>query len=76
MGPGRWLDRKAAQVSLGSPFTFIPQLPQTPIRQDQRKESEPSSRSLMWLRASRTTQSFRKGTSYSWKTGSPSCSGR
>ena len=40
-------DRNAAQVSFGLPFTIMPQLPHTPIRQDQRKESEPSRLSLM-----------------------------
>jgi hypothetical protein len=35
------------QVSFGAPFTFIPQLPQTAIRHDQRCESVGSISSLM-----------------------------
>lgn len=47
------------QVSLGSPFTFMPQLPQTAMRQDQRWERVGSTSSLMKLMASRTFQSGR-----------------
>ena len=36
IGPGAWSVRNAAQVSFGSPSTIIPQLPHTPMRQDQR----------------------------------------
>src|SRR5947207_1436084 len=39
--------QKVAHVSLGVPFTFIPQLPHTPIRQDHRKVTDPSTCSLM-----------------------------
>src|SRR6266481_6307180 len=46
-GPGAYSDRNAAQVSLGTPFTVIPQLPQTPMRQDQRNDRDPSRWSLM-----------------------------
>ena len=48
----------------------MPQLPQMPIRHDQRNDRVPSSWSLMWLRPSRTVQSFRSGTSYSCQCGS------
>jgi hypothetical protein len=47
IGPGAYAARNVAQVSFGSPFTVIPQLPQTPIRHDQRYDSVPSRRSLM-----------------------------
>ena len=46
-GPGARSDRNVAQVSFGSPLTIMPQLPQMPIRQDQRYDSVPSSSSLM-----------------------------
>ena len=36
IGPGTRSRRKALQVSCGVPLTIIPQLPQTPIRHDQR----------------------------------------
>src|SRR5580692_4633706 len=35
-GPGSYSERNVAQVNLGTPFTVIPQLPQTPMRHDQR----------------------------------------
>src|SRR5207247_7594026 len=47
IGPGRYSVRKAAHVSLGLPLTFMPQLPQTPIRHDHRYDSDPSTWSLM-----------------------------
>ena len=53
----------AAQVSFGVPWTFIPQLPQIPIRHDQRYERLPSRLSLTKFSPSSTDQSFRKGTS-------------
>src|SRR2546422_2711446 len=39
--------RKLAQVSFGTPSTFAPQLPQTPILQDQRYVSVPSRLALI-----------------------------
>src|SRR5512134_101706 len=54
----------------------MPQLPHTPMRQDQRYDSVPSSVSFTWFSASRTTQSLGHGTSYSSKVGAVSCSGR
>src|SRR5678816_1186594 len=45
--PPAYSDRNVSQVSFGSPFTVIPQLPHTPMRHDQRNDSDPSSRSLM-----------------------------
>src|SRR2546428_457076 len=36
LAPFPYEERNVAQVSFGSPFTIIPQLPQTPMRQDQR----------------------------------------
>src|SRR5262245_32629248 len=42
-GPGAYDDRKVAQVSFGSPFTVMPQLPQIPMRHDQRYDKVPSS---------------------------------
>src|ERR1700730_7743247 len=47
MGPGAQSERNVAHVNLGTPLTIIPQLPQTPMRQDQRKDSDPSRWSLM-----------------------------
>src|SRR5678816_1009183 len=46
-GPLPYSDRNVSHVSLGSPFTVIPQLPQMPMRHDQRYVSDPSTRSLM-----------------------------
>ena len=51
------------QVSDGSPFTCIPQLPHTAMRHDQRCESVPSISSLMKFSASSTFQSDWHGTS-------------
>src|SRR6185503_4603978 len=39
--------QKVAHVSLGVPFTFIPHEPHTPMRQDHRKVTDPSTCSLM-----------------------------
>ena len=63
-------------MSLGTPFTIIPQLPHTPMRQDQRYVTVPSIWSLMWFNASRTTQSFRYGTAKDSVRGSLSWPGR
>ena len=41
------VERGSLQVSLGSPFTLMPQLPQTAMRHDQRWESVGSTSSLM-----------------------------
>src|SRR5262249_23997706 len=76
IGPGTYSERNVAHVSFGVPFTFIPQLPHTPMRHDLRYERVPSTLSLMWLSASRTTQSFRNGISYVCHVGSDSRSGR
>src|SRR2546430_3436924 len=46
------------------------------MRQDHRYVSDPSTRSLMWLSASRTTQSFRYGTEKDSVRGSLSWPGR
>src|SRR5688572_15020161 len=54
----------------------MPQLPQTPIRHDQRNDSVVSTSFFTWLRPSRTVHSFRRGTSYSCQCGSESVSGR
>ena len=43
IGPGAYSCRNVAQVSFGSPLTVIPQLPQMPMRHDQRYASVPSS---------------------------------
>src|SRR3954452_11465826 len=75
-GPGAEAERNVAQVSLGSPSTFMPQLPQMPIRHDQRNDSVVSISFLTWLSPSRTVHSFRIGTSYSCQLGSESVSGR
>src|SRR5216117_2844801 len=45
--PFPYSDRNVSHVSLGSPFTVMPQLPHTPMRHDQRYDSDPSKRSLM-----------------------------
>src|SRR5688572_13383536 len=54
----------------------MPQLPQMPMRQDQRNDRVVSISFLTWLRPSRTVHSFRRGTSYSCQCGSESVSGR
>src|SRR5688572_18547363 len=46
-GPLPYSDRNVSHVSFGSPFTVMPQLPHTPMRHDQRNDSDPSTRSLM-----------------------------
>src|SRR5919107_1645151 len=55
---------------------FMLQLPQIPIRHDQRKARVWSTVSLMWLRPSRTVHSLRRGTSYSAGPGGELLSGR
>jgi hypothetical protein len=47
IGPGPAASRYIAQVSVGSPFTIMPQLPHTPMRQAHRYESVPSRVSLI-----------------------------
>src|SRR5688572_14769281 len=54
----------------------MPQLPQMPIRHDQRNERVVSISFLTWLSPSRTVHSFRRGPSYSCQWGSESVSGR
>src|SRR6476469_6872028 len=54
----------------------MPQLPQMPMRHDQRNDRVVSTSFLTWLSPSRTVHSFRRGTSYSCQCGSASVSGR
>ena len=54
-------------MSFGSPLTVMPQLPQMPMRHDQRYDKVASMRSLTWFSPSSTTHSFGQGTSYSSK---------
>ena len=63
------------QVSLGSPFTIIPQEPQTAMRHDQRCDTVASISSLMKFTASRTFQFSSHGTLYSCCLGTSSLSG-
>ena len=47
IGPGQYSVRKVAHVNLGEPLTVMPQLPQTPMRHDQRCDRVGSRWSLM-----------------------------